>query len=119
MGTAVDDALASTMVYTTDGNDPIATSTAYSAPIVIGITTTLKVAALKDGFVGKPGVFTYSIGGTSVQNPENTTLSVYPTIVENMLNISTLAERVQVMDLAGKSLITKANVNNVDLSSIH
>ena len=113
------DAASATMVYTIDGTEPIATSTAYSTPISVASTTTIKVAALKDGFIGKSAAFTYTINGTGVANVDNNNLQVYPTAVDDMLTISQVANRVQVMDLAGKSLITKVNVNQVDLSSVH
>jgi hypothetical protein len=76
------------------------------------------MAALKDGFIGKSSAFAYSIGSTGVQNPENKALSVFPTMVENVLNISATAERVQVYDLAGKPITSKNNVNQIDFSSI-
>ncbi len=113
------DAANATMVYTLDGTDPIAASTAYTAPIVISTSKTLKVAAIKDGFVGKPTTFTYTIGSTAVQNPDNYSVSVYPTTVSSILNISKTADFVNVYDLAGKSVISKNNVKQLDLSSIH
>ena len=113
------DATAATIVYTTDGSEPTATSAAYSTAIPVTQTTTIKMAALKDGFIGKSAAFLYTINGTDVANPDKNSLSVYPTDVENILTISTLANQVQVYDLAGKSVISKNNVKQLDLSSIH
>ncbi len=39
----------STVYYTTDGTDPTAASTAYTAPFTIDKTTTVKAIAIKDG----------------------------------------------------------------------
>jgi hypothetical protein len=58
VGTATDDAAGATIVYTTDGSEPTAESTTYSAPVSVATTTTIKMAALKDGFIGKSAAFT-------------------------------------------------------------
>jgi alpha-tubulin suppressor-like RCC1 family protein len=39
-----------TIRYTTDGTDPVETSTAYTGPVGVGTTTTLKAAAFKTGW---------------------------------------------------------------------
>lgn len=41
-----------TIRYTTDGSDPTPGSPAYSRPVAIGATTTLKAAAFKSGWLG-------------------------------------------------------------------
>ena len=114
------DAAGATIVYTTDGSEPVATSTAYSAPIQVANTSTIKMAAYKDGFIGKSTAVAYTIGISGTQDINNEPgISVYPTVVEDILTISQVANRIQVMDLAGKAMITKANVNSLDLSSMN
>ena len=55
----------SSLVYTTDGTDPVAVSTAVSAPITMAIPSTLKVAALIEGTTVSPNVaFGYWTIGT-------------------------------------------------------
>lgn len=114
------DAASATIVYTIDGTEPTATSTAYSTPISVSTNTTIKAAALKDGFIGKSLAFTYSF--TTTLNPllqGDGDFQIYPTTVEDMITISKTAHQVKVLDLAGKTLLTKANVSQVDLSAIH
>ncbi len=50
-----------TIYYTTDGNDPSASSTEYSSPITISETTTLKAIAIKDGVSSSIASATYTI----------------------------------------------------------
>ena len=114
------DATGATIVFTTDGTEPTATSTAYSAPIQLTNTTNIKMAAYKDGFIGKSATFAYTIVISGTQNiNDDTAISVYPTMVDDIITISEIANRVQLMDLAGKSLMTKSYASQLDLSSIH
>lgn len=43
-----------TIYYTTDGTDPTKSSSAYSAPIAVSTTTTIKAMAAKDGYTDSP-----------------------------------------------------------------
>jgi len=120
MGTTAVDAAGAAIYYTTDGTtEPTAASTLYTAPISVSSNTTIKSIAIKDTFTGNSKTFAYIISGTDIANPEKNALSVYPTTVENMLNISASAARVQVYDITGKSVISKNNVKQLDLSAIH
>ena len=114
------DAASATIVYTTDGSEPTATSTAYSAPISVPATTTIKAAALKDGFIGKSSIFTYSISTTL--NPllqGEADFQIFPTSVDNLITISKPASEVVIYDIAGKSLLSKSNVSQININTLH
>jgi hypothetical protein len=50
--------------YTTDGSDPTAASTTYTAPVSVATTTTLKAIATATGYTASAiGTATYTIGG--------------------------------------------------------
>ena len=54
-----------TLVYTTDGTNPVAASTAYSAPVTVAMPTVLNVAPIIEGtVVGCPVTFNYWPTGT-------------------------------------------------------
>jgi len=113
------DALGATIVYTIDGSEPTATSTLYTTPITVAASTTIKMAALQGGFIGKSASFVYSIGSTglSLTNNEND-ISIFPTVVENTVTVSKLAKQIIVLDLSGKLIIQKSNIIQLDMTSI-
>ena len=76
------DATGATMVYSTDGTEPTAASTAYTTPIAISSSTILKMAALKDGFIGKSATFNYVLPTPAVTTQAATALS-YSTATGN------------------------------------
>ncbi|MBQ9357664.1 MAG: endonuclease [Prevotella sp.] len=51
--------------YTLDGTEPAATSTAYTAPLTISETTTVKAVAIKDGEQSAVATARYTIGDLS------------------------------------------------------
>lgn len=67
-----------TIVYTTDGSDPVANSTVYASPIQIAVSTTFKAKALKQGLtdsaiasatytiIDAPDQMVYVPGGTFI-----------------------------------------------------
>ena len=67
-----------TIVYTTDGSDPVANSTVYASPIQIAVSTTFKAKALKQGLtdsaiasatytiIAAPDQMVYVPGGTFI-----------------------------------------------------
>jgi len=113
------DATGATIVYTIDGTEPIATSTVYTAPITVGVTSTIKMAALQGGFVGKSAAFAYSIGGTEVAiTYTNSAISISPTIVENTVTVNKMAKHIIVLDLAGKLIVEHSNTIQFDMTSI-
>ena len=58
--------------YTTDGSTPTTQSTAYTGPIVMNATGTIKAIAGRKGYANSALVTaTYSIGATSAAPPEN------------------------------------------------
>lgn len=61
-----------TIYYTLDGTTPTASSTAYSEPLTISQTTTVKAIAVKDGEESEVSTAKYTIG-TSVSDPNTTT----------------------------------------------
>ncbi|MDD4969001.1 MAG: T9SS type A sorting domain-containing protein [Paludibacter sp.] len=62
----------SSLVYTTDGTDPVVASTAVSAPITMPIPSVLKVAALIEGATVSPNVaFNYWTIGTPMTAAPN------------------------------------------------
>jgi hypothetical protein len=119
MGSTAVDAAGASIYYTIDGTEPTAASTLYTSPVSVATSKTIKAIAIKDTFTGNSKSFAYIINGTDVANPDKNALSVYPTDVEDILNISTLANRVQVYDITGKSVLSRNNVKQLDLSSIH
>lgn len=112
------DALGATIVYTTDGSEPTALSTAYASPITVSTTTTIKTATLKDGYIGKSASFLYSLATTLINNTDDNNVSVFPTIVSDVLHISKLADFVQLYDITGKVVLSKASVDQINLTSI-
>jgi len=117
-GTPIDDALGVTIVYTIDGNEPISTSPAYISAIPVTTNTTIKMAALKDGFVGKSTTFTYIITGTNISKlQESNSISIYPTVVENIVTVNQKAKQIFVLDLTGKLMLQKSNVTRFDMST--
>lgn len=58
--TITDNAQGAKIYYTTDGNDPTASSNEYTAPFTINQTTTVKAIAIKDGVSSKISSATYT-----------------------------------------------------------
>jgi hypothetical protein len=111
------DAAGATIVYTTDGTEPATSSAVYSLPIPINSATVIKAAAIKDGFMGKSVSFNYSFT-TATANLSADNLEVYPTVVESILTLSQPVSQVQVLNLVGKKIMGKTNVNSLDLSDL-
>ena len=114
------DAGVATFVYTLDGTDPILTSST-TTPVSISATSTLKMAAKSaDGlFLGKIYSFPYTFTTTEVAGlQDNSSISVYPTVVENTVTVNKMAKQILVMDLAGKLVLEKSNATHFDMSSI-
>ncbi|MBR6962021.1 MAG: M6 family metalloprotease domain-containing protein [Prevotella sp.] len=61
-----------TIYYTLNGTEPTTSSTAYSEPLTISETTTIKAIAVKDGEESEVATAKYTIG-TSVSDPNTTT----------------------------------------------
>jgi len=58
--------LGATIRYTTNGTEPTASSTQYSGPITVSVTTTIKAKAFKDGMAASATAsFTYTINSQS------------------------------------------------------
>lgn len=109
------DAVGATMVYTIDGTDPVATSTAYSAAINLTEAATLNVTMLKDGFVGTPVEFVFDKATSlnEVASPE-----ANPYIQNGTLYLSEAASSVSIIDFNGQTLITASNEQTIDVSSL-
>ena len=60
--------------YTTDGTDPSAQSTRYTAAVTISQTTTLKAVAVKDGNTSNVTTATYVVGSSQGPAPESGTI---------------------------------------------
>lgn len=60
--------------YTTDGTDPSAQSTRYTAAVTISQTTTLKAVAVKDGNTSSVTTATYVVGSSQGPAPESGTI---------------------------------------------
>ena len=60
--------------YTTDGTDPSAQSTRYTAAVTISQTTTLKAVAVKDGNTSSVTTATYVVGSSQGPAPEDGTI---------------------------------------------
>ena len=60
--------------YTTDGTDPSAQSTRYTAAVTISQTTTLKAVAVKDGNTSSVTTATYVVGSSQGETPEDGTI---------------------------------------------
>ena len=113
------DAAGATIVYTTDGEDPTAVSSVYSDPIVVGVSTTIKAAALKDGFVGKPVTLNYIVSGTGNINPDkNGNIRILQTVVHHVIEIDRDAKRMQLIDLTGKLMMENTNSKSMNVSDI-
>ena len=75
VGVTTPTVVTSSMIYTTDGTDPVAASTAVSAPITMAIPSTLKVAALIEGTTPSPNVaFNYWTIGTPMTSAPTPTV---------------------------------------------
>lgn len=60
--------------YTTDGTNPSAQSTRYTAAVTISQTTTLKAVAVKDGNTSSVTTATYVVGSSQGPAPESGTI---------------------------------------------
>lgn len=58
MSSATDGA---SIYYTTNGNTPTSSSTAYSSGVTLSATTTIKAIAIKDGVTSEVSTFTYTV----------------------------------------------------------
>ena len=78
------DAASATMVYTTDGSEPSASTTVtpYSASINVSGATVLKAAVIKDGFIGKSTTFNY-VFPTPAVTTQAPTLVSYTSVTGN------------------------------------
>jgi Lysyl oxidase/Chitobiase/beta-hexosaminidase C-terminal domain/Bacterial pre-peptidase C-terminal domain len=69
LSTATADAI---IRYTTNGADPTASSTVYSAPLILGSTTTIKARAFKSGLADSAvATGTYTILGSGITELQN------------------------------------------------
>jgi len=112
------DAAGASIVYTVDDSEPTASSTSYATPIPISVTTTLKVAAVKDNFVGKSASFDYEIISTGNKELSNSSLFVYPNVVKDILTVNQSVLQIQVYNIAGKIVAEKTNSNIISLSNV-
>ena len=70
-----------TIYYTLDGTTPTASSTAYSEPLTISQTTTIKAVAVKDGEESEVATAKYTIGA-SVSDPDTKTFKRVTSVSE-------------------------------------
>ena len=112
---AYDDGMHNILVYTTDGSDPVRTSTRYEGtPIRISTTTTVKTATIfGDGYMYQdtPRVYTFLTEPTpgGPEKPANTfevTVSKPGNLKNQLLDID--ADRIE-------GLVLKGKINGVDL----
>ena len=109
---AFDDGLHNILVYTTDGTDPVRTSTRYDGtPIHIAGTTTVKTATIfGDGYMyqDKPRTYTFPVSETP-DKPANT----FEITVTNPGNL-----KAQLLDLDAdviEGIVLKGKINGTDL----
>ena len=112
------DGTGATIVYTTDGSDPDASSTPYTTPVTVSSTTTIKAAAIKDGFVGKPVAISYVLTGTGNAEVVNNRVQLVSNVIENHIETKEIAKRIQLGDLNGRILIDQSNVNQINVVSL-
>ncbi|MCH5216535.1 MAG: leucine-rich repeat protein [Muribaculaceae bacterium] len=111
---AHDDGLHNILVYTTDGTDPVRTSTRYEGtPILISSNTTVKTATIfGDGYMhqDKPRTYTFpSTEAPEIEIPANTfevTVSKPGNLKAQLLDVD--ADKIE-------GLVLKGKINGVDL----
>jgi hypothetical protein len=120
MGATAVDAAGAAIYYTLDGTTPTVLSSLFvTTPISVAVPTTINAIAVKDAITGNSKSFVYTIGNTGVNSVgSDNGLSIYPTVVENMVTVSKMAKHIQVVDLAGKLMLEKTNTAQFDMSTI-
>jgi hypothetical protein len=71
LGTGTGDAENATIVYTSDGSEPTASSATYSSSIPVTTNTIIKVAPYKDGFIGKSNTFQFITNNSTISDLGN------------------------------------------------
>lgn len=113
------DATGATIVYTTDGTDPNASSTPYTGPVTVSSTTTIKVAAIKDGFAGKSVTVNYILTGTGNEELiNNGPIHLLSNVISNQIETNGIVKRILVTDLSGHILFEKTNINQLNVSAL-
>ena len=112
---AQDDGMHNILVYTTDGTDPVRTSTRYDGtPIHIASTTTVKTATIfGDGYMYQDTPRTYTFLTQSNPGTPEKPANTFEVIVSNPGNL-----KAQLLDLDAdkiEGLVLKGKINGVDL----
>jgi len=69
-------------------------------------------------FLGKTYSFAYTFPVTGVATVDNNSgISIYPTVVENIVTVNQKAKQIFVLDLTGKLMLQKSNVTKFDMST--
>ena len=114
--TAIDpvDATDASIVYTTNGTEPVAASMAYTGVITVTSPAIIKATAVKGSFTGKTAVFNY---GAMLTGLDTERAVIAPYISDNVLRMAETTN-VSVFNVNGQLLLKAANVNTLDVSSL-
>jgi len=111
-----------TLVYTTDGTTPVATSTAYVNPFVIPVLTmptTLKVATLIETTIGTIASYTYTSLVTGINTPSQNEILINNIII-NSIDLSNIEgfEEANLFNISGKMVFNGQSEKIIDASML-